>query len=135
MIIRNVNQQKDAGHLHKVAWGLMDTVRLILAEDQSGFSVSDVTVTEDMDVVLQYKNHIEANIFLHGGGSLENLSTGEVHDVYAGVTYVVFPKDRHRVKLSAGTRLICIFNPPLEGDESHNEDGGYDHQVTDVTKT
>ncbi len=126
MIIRNIEQQTEAGQLHRVAYGKMDTVRLLLAQDGAGFSVSDVTVTEAMDVVLQYRNHIEANIFLAGGGTVENLSTGEVHEVRAGVTYVVYPEDRHRVKLSAGTRLICVFNPPLEGNENHNEQGGYD---------
>ena len=126
MIIRNIEQQTEAGQLHRVAYGKMDTVRLLLARDGAGFSVSDVTVTEAMDVVLQYRNHIEANIFLAGGGTVENLSTGEVHEVRAGVTYVVYPEDRHRVKLSAGTRLICVFNPPLEGNENHNEQGGYD---------
>jgi L-ectoine synthase len=126
MIVRNSSQQKETGHLHEVAFGNMETVRLLLAEDQAGFSVSEVSVTQPMDVVLQYKNHIEANIFLAGGGTVENLSTGKIHEVHAGVTYVVFPEDRHRVKLSPGTRLICVFNPPLKGDENHNETGGYD---------
>ncbi|MEM7563014.1 MAG: ectoine synthase [Pseudomonadota bacterium] len=126
MIVKNVSQQKETGHMHEVAYGDMETVRLILAEDQAGFSVSEVSVTQPMDVVLQYKNHIEANIFLAGGGTVENLATGEIHEVHAGVTYVVFPDDRHRVKLSPGTRLICVFNPPLKGDENHNETGGYD---------
>ncbi len=126
MIIRNITQQKETGNVHEVAYGKMDTVRLLLAKDQAGVSVSDVTVTQPMDVVLQYKNHIEANIFLAGGGTVENLSTGELHEVHAGVTYVVFPDDRHRVKLSPGTRLICVFNPPLKGNENHNEEGGYD---------
>ena len=125
MIVRSVAQQKQAGHLHQVGYGKIDTVRLLLAEDGAGYSVSDVTITEPMDVVLQYKHHVEANIFLEGGGSVENLSTGEVHEVHAGVTYVVFPEDRHRVRLAAGTRLICVFNPPLKGDEDHDEDGGY----------
>ena len=126
MIVRSIEQQKATGHAHEVAYGNMETVRLLLAEDGAGFSVSDVTVTEPMDVVLQYKHHIEANIFLAGGGSVEDLATGEIHEIHAGVTYVVFPQDRHRVRLVAGTRLICVFNPPLVGDENHNEEGGYD---------
>ena len=126
MIVRNVTQQTEAGHLHRVAYGKMDTVRLLLAQDGAGFSISDVCVTEDMDEVLQYRNHIEANIFLAGGGTVENLSSGEIHEVHAGVTYVVYPEDRHRVRLSAGTRLICVFNPPLQGNENHNAQGGYD---------
>ena len=126
MIVRNITEQTKTGHLHQVAFGNMETVRLILAEDQAGFSISEVKVTRPMDVVLQYKHHIEANIFLSGGGTVENLSSGEIFEVHAGVTYIVFPQDRHRVKLSAGTRLICVFNPPLKGDENHNQEGGYE---------
>ena len=83
MIVRNVQSQSSNGNLHQVAWGLMDTVRLILADDATGFSVSDVTVKKPMDVVLQYKHHIEANIFLEGGGTVENLTSGEIHEVSA----------------------------------------------------
>lgn len=126
MIVRDIKTQSAEGKLHEVAYGMMDTIRLILADDGAGFSVSDVTVKKPMDVVLQYKHHIEANIFLEGGGSVENLTTGDVHEIRAGVTYIVFPQDRHRVKLAAGTRLICVFNPPLQGDENHDSDGGYD---------
>lgn len=133
MIVRDIESQSANGNLHKVAWGLMDTVRLILADDGAGFSISDVTVKKPMDVVLQYKHHVEANIFLEGGGTVENLSTGEIHKVHAGVTYIVFPQDRHRVKLSPGTRLICVFNPPLQGDENHNREGGYDAPHAETT--
>jgi len=35
--------------------------------------------------------------------------------------------DKHILRATKGDlHLICVFNPPLSGDETHNEEGGYD---------
>ena len=41
--------------------------------------------------------------------------------------YCVGPADRHRVTRNAGEamRIISVFNPPLIGEETHDEDGAY----------
>ena len=61
-----------------------------------------------------------------GNGSIEDLATGEVHQISDGVLYALDNHDRHILR--GGTedmRLICAFNPPVTGREVHDEDGAY----------
>jgi L-ectoine synthase len=75
--------------------------------------------------LLQYRNHIEANLVLEGEGTVEEIATGKKHKLVPGTIYVVFPDDRHRVSATKAMRVISIFNPPLVGTEQHDADGGY----------
>jgi L-ectoine synthase len=125
MIVRRLADLKAAGGTKTVGAGQVETVRYLLSDDGAGFSVSDVTVPARMDMVLQYKNHVEANVVLEGEGAVEDLATGEVHDLRPGTIYVVFPQDRHRIRIERGMRLVSIFNPPLIGTENHDADGSY----------
>jgi L-ectoine synthase len=55
------------------------------------------------------------------------LATGEVHEIHDGVLYALDNHDRHIVR--GGTvdmRLICVFNPPVSGRETHDADGSYE---------
>ena len=72
-----------------------------------------------------YRNHVEANYIIEGEGSMEDLNTGEKWDLAAGSLYVVGPRDRHRMSAHSEVYLMAVFNPPLVGDETHDEQGGY----------
>jgi hypothetical protein len=37
--------------------------------------------------------------------------------------YIVGPDDRHSIEAVSDLHLISIFNPPLQGDEQHDEEG------------
>lgn len=56
---------------------------------------------------------------------MTDLTTGERWPLEAGVLYVVGPNDRHRVQVTEDMHLVSVFCPPLQGDEHHDEDGGY----------
>ncbi len=125
MIVRELEDLKAAGGTKTVGAEQVKTIRYLLSDDGAGFSVSDVTVPSQMDMVLHYKNHVEANVILEGEGTVEDLATGEVHELKPGTIYVVFPQDRHRVRIENGMHLISVFNPPLIGTENHDADGSY----------
>ncbi len=125
MIVRRLEDLKAEGGTKTVGAGQVKTVRYLLSDDGAGFSVSDVTVPSQMDMVLQYKNHVEVNVILGGEGTVEDLATGEVHELKPGMIYVVFPQDRHRLRIENGMHVISIFNPPLIGTENHDADGSY----------
>ena len=101
------------------------TLRYLLRDDGVGFTVSDIRVKAGGDVILHYKNHIEANLVLEGEGTLEDMATGEVYNLEPGVIYVLDKHDRHHVTTRTAMRLICVFTPPLVGGEVHDEDGSY----------
>ncbi len=125
MIVRRLEDLKAEGGTKTVAAGQVGTVRYLVSDDGAGFSVSDVTAAPNMDIVLHYRNHVEANLILDGEGTVEDLATGDVYDLKPGTIYVVFPQDRHRVRSETGIHLISIFNPPLIGTEDHDTDGSY----------
>lgn len=100
--------------------------RLLLKKDGMGFSFHDTTIPAGAELKLWYKNHLEAVYCVAGNGSIEDLATGEVHEIRNGTLYALDKNDRHILR--GGTedmRLICAFNPPVTGRETHDTDGSY----------
>lgn len=101
------------------------SVRLALAEDNLGFTVTEATGRAELDLEIQHKNHIEAVYVLEGTGEVEIIETGKTYKLYPGVFYAFDKHERHRYRLDTEVRAIAIFNPPLIGDEINDESGGY----------
>ncbi len=105
--------------------GKARVLRYLLRQDGVGFTVSDIRIEAGSDMVLWYKNHIEANYVLEGEGSVEDLETGAVYELAPGTMYVLDKHDRHRFRSKTRMRMICVFTPALVGGETHDEDGSY----------
>ena len=101
------------------------SIRLALAEDNLGFTVTEATGKTELDLEIQHKNHIEAVYVLEGTGEVELVESGKVYKLYPGVFYAFDKHERHKYRLDTEVRAIAIFNPPLIGDETIDEDGGY----------
>src|SRR5699024_5865187 len=72
-----------------------------------------------------YANHIEAVFITHGEGEIEDLATGEVHQLAPGTLYLLNDHDKHKVRVRKEIRCVCVFNPPVTGREVHDENGVY----------
>jgi L-ectoine synthase len=74
-----------------------------------------------------YKHHLEAVYLIEGEGEIEDLATGDVHGLAVGTIYALDKHDRHILRANKGThmRMVCVFNPPVTGQEVHDEDGAY----------
>ena len=90
-----------------------------------GFTISMPRGTAGNESILWYKNHVEANLILEGEAELEDLTSKETWDLAPGTLYVVGPRDRHRLTAKTNTALFCVFNPALNGDETHDAEGAY----------
>lgn len=100
--------------------------RMLLKKDGMGFSMHDTTIPAGAELYLWYKNHLEAVYCVSGDGSIEDLATGEVHDISDGTLYALDNHDRHILRGgSEDMRLVCVFNPPVTGRETHDADGSY----------
>ncbi|TMN23173.1 ectoine synthase [Lentibacillus cibarius] len=99
--------------------------RFILKKDNVGFSMNDTIIKAGTDNYFWYKNHIEAVYCIEGEGTIEKLETGDVYDIKPGTMYLLDEHDRHRLKAKTQMRMVCVFNPPLVGTETHNEEGYY----------
>ncbi len=100
--------------------------RLLLKKDGMGFSFHETIIPAGAELQLWYKNHLEAVYCVAGNGTIEDLATGEIHDIKDGTLYALDNHDKHILR--GGTedmRLICGFNPPVTGRETHDEDGSY----------
>jgi L-ectoine synthase len=99
--------------------------RLILARDRMGFSVHDTIIDAGTETPMWYRNHLEAVYCIEGEGTLEDAATGEVHQIVAGTLYALDQHDRHVLRAITRMRMVCVFNPPCTGAETHDEFGGY----------
>jgi L-ectoine synthase len=100
--------------------------RLLLASDDMGFSMTDTLIKEGAVLELEYKHHLEACYCIAGMGEIECLNDGTMYQLEPFVLYALDKNDRHRVKAIGGDmRLVCVFNPPLTGQEVHGPDGSY----------
>ncbi len=100
--------------------------RLLLKKDGMGFSFHETIIPAGVELPMWYKYHLEAVYCVAGNGSIEDLETGEVHQIEDGTLYALDKHDRHILR--GGTedmRLICAFNPPVTGRETHDADGAY----------
>ncbi|MBS3805112.1 MAG: ectoine synthase [Oleiphilaceae bacterium] len=100
--------------------------RLLLKKDGMGFSFHETIIPAGAELHLWYKNHLEAVYCVAGNGSITDLDTDETHEIKDGTLYALDKNDRHILR--GGTedmRLICSFNPPVTGRETHDADGAY----------
>lgn len=99
--------------------------RFLLEDDGMGFSFHETTMAVGTETTMWYKNHLEAVYCVAGSGEIEDLATGEIHPITDGTMYALNEHDRHTLRVTEEMRLICVFNPPCVGGESHDEDGAY----------
>ena len=109
------------------------SVRLLLDGDKMGFSFHLTTIYKDASLEMTYKNHLEAVYCISGRGQIVDHVTGETHQIAPGVMYALDQHDAHRLEASEEMSLMCVFNPPVVGDEVHLPDGSY--QKKDALKT
>ena len=103
------------------------SLRLLVAADGMGFSMTDTKVQPGAVLDLHYKHHIEACYCLSGTAALTETETGQVHHIRPGTLYAPDMHDPHQVRVTSTEplHLICVFSPALQGDEVHGPDGSY----------
>lgn len=100
--------------------------RLILKKDNMGFGLTTTIIQPNAGKVFQhYKNHLESCTCVKGYGILTCVEKGIEYGISPGVTYVLDKNDPHYFEAIEETVLICVFNPPLIGSETHQKDGSY----------
>lgn len=99
--------------------------RLLLADDHMGFSMHDTIIEAGTETQMWYRNHLEAVYCIEGEGSIEDLATGEVHQIGPGTIYALDEHDKHILRAITRIRFVCVFNPPCTGRETHDETGAY----------
>ncbi len=126
MIVRKISEVINTENDVKDPQGHWISRRLITKKDGMGFSVNDTIIKAGTETTIWYKNHLEAVYCVSGNGSIEDLATGITHSISAGTLYALNNNDRHILRgESEDMHMVCVFYPPLRGDEVHDEDGSY----------
>jgi L-ectoine synthase len=130
MIVRKLEEAKQSRRLVETnGW---NSVRLLLKDDGMGFSFHITTIYAGAELPMHYRNHLESVYCVGGEGSVENLDTGEKFEIQPGVMYALDRHDRHVLRAVSEMTLACVFNPPLNGLEVHDESGAYPLQAEAV---
>ena len=124
MIIRSLDQLKAQGRYAEKP-GVWTSSRYLLRDDNVGFTMTQTTVAAGTEQVMEYKNHVEANLVIDGHGVLTDFATGETHDLAPGTMYTFDKHDRHQIVATTDMRIVCVFTPALTGTETHDADGSY----------
>lgn len=123
MIVRSLKEM--LGTDRDVRTPNWDSRRLMLADDQCGFSLHDTLIRAGTETFMWYKHHIEAVYCVGGKGEVEVLETGDKYVIEDGTMYTLNGHEKHILRAESDMRMICVFNPPLVGEETHDEDGIY----------
>lgn len=99
--------------------------RLLLARDGQSFSLHDTVLYAGTETAMRYAHHVEAVYCVGGEGELCDDETGEVHPLRDGTLYLLDGHERHRVRAVTDLRMVCVFTPPVTGQEVHDETGAY----------
>jgi len=99
--------------------------RILLASDNTGYTMTKTVVPPNGRQFWHYKHHIESCYCVSGKAILTNATTQEYWAIGADTTYVLDNHEPHWFDAIEETVLICVFNPPLTGREVHGDDGSY----------
>lgn len=111
-----------------------NSYRFITKDDNFGFAAMRTEIDKGGAYKWHYPNHKEVCYCMYGNGTLKNLNTGEVHEIYSGIAYTVPFDTPHEFTAFEETVLISIFNPPLIGNESHDANGVYQKSQYQIEK-
>lgn len=123
MIVRTT--QEITGTERDVAGEGWRSKRIVLGGDRVGFSFHETTIEAGSTHVFHYLNHVEAVWLVEGEGSLHDLDNDVTYDLGPGSMYLLNGHEKHRVEARTQLRMLCVFNPPVTGQEVHDENGVY----------
>jgi L-ectoine synthase len=99
--------------------------RLLTKKDGMGYSVNDTIIKAGTETHIWYQNHLEAVYCIEGEGEVVTLKDNKVWPIKAGTLYALDQNDEHLLRGKTDMRMVCVFNPPLTGNEVHDENGVY----------
>lgn len=132
MIVRSLQEaEKTDRRVVSEGW---ESTRLLLKNDNMGFSFHITTIYENADLHLHYQNHLESVYCISGEGEVETVEDGVVYPIQPGTIYVLDKNDKHILRAKTEMKMACVFNPPLHGKEVHNAEGAYELEAEEVSE-
>jgi len=118
MILRSLDDIY--GTERDVDWGNGQSRRFLVEKDNMGYSLTETQILPGTSSLLEYKNHLEACYCISGEGEVRTVEDDKVYPIKPGTMYALDKHDAHYLIAHSEMKLVCVFNPPLKGTESHN---------------
>ena len=126
MIVRTLAECEKTDRCVKAETGTWESTRMLLKDDNMGFSFHITTIYANTETHIHYQNHLESVYCMSGDGEIEDLADGKIYPIKPGTLYILDKHDNHLLRGgSEDLKLACVFNPPLTGKEVHDADGVY----------
>ncbi len=126
MIVRNLTEAEQSNRRIVSPDGNWESTRLLLNDDQMGFSFHITTIYKGADFEMHYQNHLESVYCITGEGEVENLEDGSKYPISPGTIYILDKHDKHVLRAFEEMKMACVFNPALNGTEVQNDQGAYE---------
>lgn len=123
MIVRSLRDAVGTDRDVDTPW--WNSRRLLLHRDGVAFGLHDTLVRAGAELTMCYRHHVEAVYCVGGSGSVQALPDGPVHRIEDGTLYTLDGHERHLLRAETDMRMVCVFSPPLSGDEVHDASGAY----------
>lgn len=111
-----------------------ESTRLLLKDDNMGFSFHITTIYQGADFQMHYQNHLESVYCMSGEGEVETLADGKKYPIKPGTVYILDKHDKHILRAFSEMKMACVFNPPVTGKEVHNADGAYELEAEGINE-
>jgi L-ectoine synthase len=102
-----------------------NSIRPILESDGLGFAMMKTIIPKGGPHKWHYNRHLEACYCIKGKGILTDVWTGEHFEINPDIVYIQDKNEEHTFEALEDVVLISVFNPPLKGNEKHDENGNY----------
>jgi len=126
VIVRHLNDALKTERRIVSPDGNWESTRLLLKDDKMGYSFHITTIYEGADFQMHYQNHLESVYCISGEGEVETLADGKIYPITPGTLYSLDKNDKHILRAFKEMKMACVFNPPLNGKEVHNDEGAYE---------
>ncbi|GAA5647719.1 ectoine synthase [Vibrio proteolyticus] len=124
MIVRTLEECQNSER--RVVADNWESVRMLLKDDKMGFSFHITTIYAGTNTHIHYKNHLESVYCMSGRGEIEVIGD-KTYPIEPGTLYILDKHDEHYLRAFDGGDMVmaCVFNPPITGAETHDENGVY----------
>ncbi len=126
MIVRDLHELEQGSRRIVDPKGNWESTRMLLKDDNMGFSFHITTIYTGADFQMHYQNHLESVYCMSGEGEVETLADGKKYPIKPGTLYILDKHDKHVLRAFKEMKMACVFNPPLNGKEVHNAEGAYE---------
>lgn len=123
MIVRTLQECEQSER--RVVSKNWESTRMLLKDDNMGYSFHITTIYAGTETHIWYQNHLESVYCISGEGEVETLADGRIYPIKPGTLYNLDQHDEHLLRATSEMKLACVFNPPLNGKEVHDENGVY----------